>query len=312
MRWWPLALAGLVLAGAATAAAVLPGGVGILTPTMRGSGDSMSHGPPQPGILDDGDLGNYQVGLRFEDITTMVSARAADRPQVAGDWGDVLVFRANGQATVKDGTRMVVEHRALLWLEYDPATGTFDAPELGLTGLTAVTIPQVGTWDPAANAYARQDLTLELVQQTPAGPQYPLGQHSGWVTKGDHNQAVDQDPGRDGVALSALVKPEWVEGKLVRVVDQDQVVLDAVAGAGAALVLGGAVLLGWRWARRGAAPLAMPALLRAKCEACGTPWAELPFCGRCGAERAPRTRYASLEDREAARQTAVAKRGGRS
>lgn len=311
MRRWPVMLGVLALVGAGAAAVMLPGGLGAFQPTMRGSGDSMSHGAPQPGILDDGDLGNYVANPAFADITTMVRARQLGAPQVAGDWGDVLVFRPDGVAREQDGHRIVVEHRALVWVQYDPATGTFDVPELGLAGVRQLTIPEVGSWDPASDAYVRKDLTLTLVATVDGQAAYPFGQHSGWITKGDHNLAVDQDPGADGQALTALVKPEWVEAKLARVVDQEQVVFDAALGAGAALVIGGAAILGWHWARKdpaGAPSLRLPRL-RAKCDACGTPWAELPFCGKCGAERVANRRYATLEQMEQERLASVAKRG---
>lgn len=102
------------------------------------------------------------------------------------------------------------------------------------------------------------------------------------------------------------MRPEWVEARLLNVVDQDQVVFDGAVGAGAAMVLGGAALLGWQWARKGSpGSKAAGAAFRApKCDGCGLPWSDLAFCGRCGAERAPRTRYATPEALAAARASA--------
>lgn len=301
-RRWLATLALLAVVGGVLGIVAQTGGQLWLATTMRGSGDSMSHGPATQGILDDGDMGHYQKHPAFADILTMVTAREEGLEQVAGDWGDVLVYRADGQArTDRLGMRVLVEHRALLWLAYDEATGLFDAPELGLTGIREVTIPGVGTWDPEAGTYVRSDMRLVLVQDGPEGRTYPAGQHSGWVAKGDHNGALDQHPGADGKPLSTLVRPEWVEARLLNVVDQGQVVFDGAVGAGAAMVLGGAALLGWQWARKGS-PRA-PALGGAKC-GCGSAWSDLAFCGRCGAERAPRTRYASPEAMAAARASA--------
>lgn len=305
MRRWLVIVTVVALVGGAAAVLLMPGGLGLAEPTMRGSGDSMSHGERQAGVLDDGDLGNYQPNPAFEDITTMVAARAAGAPQVAGDWGDVLVFRPDGVAREEPGKRVLVEHRALVWVAYDPATGRFDVPELGLAGVREVTIPDVGAWDSAAGAYLRRDLTLTLVADDGT---YPAGRHSGWVTKGDHNLALDQAPGAGGAVLSQLVQPAWVEGRLLRVVDQEQVMLDAFAGVGAALLAGGLAIGGWMWLKRtgGLPSMAGLAPWRAASCACGATWGTLSFCARCGAERAPRTRYATPEALEAAR--AVARR----
>lgn len=318
-----VALAALLLGGFAAIVA-MPGSQEWFSAAVGGRGTSMSHGPePQAGVLDDGDLGNYQRFPPPEAVTPMMAARAAGLPPVAGEPGDVLLFRADGEARHELGRRVLVEHRALAWVAYDEATGLFDVPELGLDDVRAVTLRDVPYWDAEQGAYLRRDYTLVLVADGPAGATYPAGRHSGWVTKGDHNALLDQQPRGEAAPLSALVRPAWVEGRLVRVVDQDAMQRDVLVGVVLALLLGvGAVLV--RHLLRGTpilaprrsdpafdlepvkrplpgagAARAVGQLLRPACE-CGAAWGDMPFCAKCGAERHRRDRYASPEARAAA------------
>lgn len=296
-RAWHALLAGLVLAGVG-AGTVLAGDAGWLTKSLVGRGHSMSHGPePLPGVLDDGDLGRYRWGPGQGDITSMVAARAAGAPGPAGDFGDVVMYRPNGEARPEAGRRVLVEHRVLVWVELNASSGRFDAPELGLASVSSVTIPEVGTWDPALG-YVRRSFTLHLVVEGPEGLSYPAGRHSGWVTKGDHNPALDQDPRPGGPAVSQLVQPAWVEAQLVGVVDADSLVRDVALGVAAALVLGSAAVVAHKRLRRrgGARAVARDARPpRPRCGACREPWGELPFCARCGA--VPPRRSASPQER---------------
>lgn len=321
---------GLGLLAGIAAASMLPGAQDWFAPTLRGSGGSMSHGPePQPGVLDHGDLGNYQSGITGpEQVTTTLQAREEGRAPIAGDLGDVLIFRPNGAPSGGLTGRPLIEHRALAWVAYDAATGLFDVPELGLNDVRELPLASINAWDAERGAYLARDFVLTLVAESAEGARtYPAGQHSGWVTKGDHNDALDQQPGADGAVLSALVQPAWVSGKLTRVVDQDVISRDVLVGVVVAILLGvGALLLramltgkglGWSRSKQQAgqqgfvepayeAPRepSMPAkllkALRASCESCGTPFAELAFCMRCGADRHPTHRYGSTEARQAA------------
>jgi hypothetical protein len=324
-------LLSVLVVGGIFGLSMVPGSEAWFSTVSGGRGNSMSHGPSQAGILDDGDLGNYQRNPAPGDITPMVTAQAMGLAPIAGDHGDVITFRPDGEVRTELGRRILVEHRALVWVAYDEASGLFDVPELGLDDVARITIPSVGLWDEQAQAYVRKDYTLVLAEpQAEGGWAYPAGQHSGWVTKGDHNRGLDQSPGADGQPLSTLVQPAWVEGRLLRVVDQDAVVRDALVGTAVVLLLGVAFLLAKK-AYRGPPPKARLPLagddpfeplpktrgdplgdlvksFRASCEACGTPWRDQAFCLRCGAERAPKNRYGSREERDAAAARAAGRR----
>ena len=297
MARWPLfAIAALLMVSVASAA-VAPRASAWFSSAVATKGESMSHGAPLPGVLDDGDLGNYQHAPTQDQIHPLVAARAAQLAPIAGDQGDVLSFRPNGAAQQALGASVLVTHRALAFVAYDAATGLFDVPDLGLVGVTQVTVPDVGAWDSAQGAYVHRDATLVLAVATAAGLTYPAGQHSGYITKGDHDDRLDQAAAGATPARSQLVQPAWVEGRLVRVVDQEALVWQALLGVSIAVLVGAAWLLTKRIVREGkrvlrsdAGSLSAPEAGR-RCGECRAV-SDGAFCFRCGAERAPKTRYA--------------------
>jgi signal peptidase I len=137
-----------------------------------------------------------------------------------GEYGDVLLYSANGQGTTP------VIHRAILYLQWDPVTATYNATDLsglrcgnesgaiynssqdngcGVTGLS-------GTLDLYHIGWQSIEITLDL--ESPL-----LGEHSGYVTMGDNNllpvgctaNCVGGIPDQvDGT--STLVEPGWVIG----------------------------------------------------------------------------------------------------
>jgi hypothetical protein len=312
-------LAALAVVGVVAGALSLPGAGDWIASASVGSMRGMSHGSAsQAGILDDGDMGNYLRKPSADRITSQAAARSLGQAPIAGDLGDVIVFRPNGVVRLEANKPAFLEHRALAWVSYNATSGLFDVPELGLWSVGEVTLPDVGFVNPATGAYERGAFRLALVQETPEGRTYPAGMHSGWVTKGDREAFLDQALPEGGSAPvgSMLVQPSWVEAKLTRVIDGDTVVRDVFLGTGLVLV-GGVAWLRFRGRLRAGRPKAhgeespplvrrralrprkqpLAKLLRAACEDCQTPWGAEPFCVRCGAERYPRHRYATAPAR---------------
>lgn len=212
-----------------------------------GYGGSMQHGwRHQDGILDAFDTAEYVRESGRQDVTPMVDARARGGPFVAGDHGDVIVFSPGAGADHR------FQHRAIVWVEYNATSGLFDVPALGLGAVTSVRIGEVGRWEPVSDTYVRREAEVLLVRQGPSGRDYPAGAHSGWLTKGDRPGALDQDA-TYGPPTSPMVRPEWVLGKVSRVLDHDPflaMVLNGPAGtwmgAAVALVAGMATWFGMR------------------------------------------------------------------
>lgn len=182
--------------------------------------DSMQHGPNDVlGVINTGDLVLAQR-LPTDQITPYVVGVATGY-STYGEPGDVILYSANGQGSTP------IIHRALLYLQWDPSTSSYNATDLsglkcgtapgavyrttgtsndcGVTGLT-------GTLDLYNVGWRSVNVTLNLNSSL-------LGHHSGFVTMGDNNVVPtgcttncaqglpDQVDG-----LSQLVEPGWVVG----------------------------------------------------------------------------------------------------
>lgn len=217
----------------------------------EGWGASMEHSrTPQPGILDRWDTGVYTRNPPKESIVPLVEARATGGPYIAGDHGHVIVFEVVRTESRSYGG----EHRAIVWVEYNATSGRFDIPAMGLWSVGNVTIPDLGGWTgPVDDRYVRQAASVDLVG--PGGNvTYPIGQHSGWLTKGDRPGGFDQEAFGGTPPRFPIVRPEWVTARLDAVVDHDpgEVFLrNSVVGDGAVLCISAVgTLAGFRLHRR--------------------------------------------------------------
>ncbi len=180
---------------------------------------SMQHGSSDViGVINTGDLVLAQR-LPTNQITPYVVG-AQTGYSTYGEYGDVILYSANGQGSTP------IIHRAILFLEWDPVTTSYNATDLsglrcgnatgavystpgtlndcGLTGLT-------GTLDLYRIGWQSVDVSIDLASSG-------LGRHSGFVTMGDNNFVPvgcvtgctglpDQETG-----LSPLVEPGWIVG----------------------------------------------------------------------------------------------------
>ncbi|MBN2065882.1 MAG: S26 family signal peptidase [Candidatus Thermoplasmatota archaeon] len=157
------------------------------TPMVAIESGSMEH-PDSPfgrlGTIDAGDMVLLVKVTQKDDIITHGEAVATQdyTYHFYGDFGDVIVYRKDG-----DPSKDQIIHRAMCWLEYHEAYGTYTVEEYGIMNETSVTIVSLGL-----NAYRPT--------------------HSGFITQGDNphtNPTCDQVGGicRDPIKLS------WISGK---------------------------------------------------------------------------------------------------
>ncbi|HTP53570.1 MAG TPA: S26 family signal peptidase [Thermoplasmata archaeon] len=183
---------------------------------------SMQHGyQDQVGLINAGDLVLAEKVPLSSIVPYVVGYR--DGVHTYGEPGDVLLYHPNGN------TRSTpIVHRAILYLQWDPATMAYNATDLqglpcgngsnrtpgelyytgagsgqcGTTDLTGtISLYGVG-WNSSAPT-----ITLDLVDTA-------YGRHSGFLTLGDHNLRWDQYPTNGGTtpSLSSLVEPGWILG----------------------------------------------------------------------------------------------------
>lgn len=100
-----------------------------------------------------------------------------------GDYGDVIIYKPMGRED-----RVPIIHRAVCWIEYDEKNGTYTVEEYGIYDATSITIPELGLYNVRFN-------------------------HSGFITKGDHNDFCDQHPILKNEICPEPVKLEWIIGK---------------------------------------------------------------------------------------------------
>ncbi len=188
--------------------------------------DSMQHGSTDVlGVINTGDLVLAQripTGQITPYLVGMTSGYST-----YGEYGDVVLYLPNGQGTTP------IIHRAILFLEWDPAVAGYNATEL--SGLPCGTGPgdvystpgtPAGDGRPAGCGVTGLAGTLDLyrigwqsvnISLDLSSPE--LGEHSGFVTMGDYNFNHGCTPAVDcvgltdqGTGLSELVEPGWIVG----------------------------------------------------------------------------------------------------
>ncbi len=184
--------------------------------------DSMQHGYTDiVGLINTGDLVLAQK-IPANQITDYVMGMKTGY-STYGEYGDVLLYHPNGAGSTP------IIHRAILYLVWNPAYGTYSAPELqglpcgasptafyktpgtagecGTTNLTSLNLTHIG--------WKSVPVVIDLQSSM-------LGDHSGYLTMGDNNfdptgcvpstvactGFPDQLPG----GFSSLVEPGWIIG----------------------------------------------------------------------------------------------------
>jgi signal peptidase len=100
-----------------------------------------------------------------------------------GDWGDVIIYRPLGRDDVSQ-----IIHRAMCWVEVENngTETTYTIEEYGVHNQESITIPELGLHSSR-----------------------PSWSHSGYLTKGDNNNVIDQVSN----ICPEPIQVEWISGK---------------------------------------------------------------------------------------------------
>jgi signal peptidase len=188
--------------------------------------NSMQHGSDDVlGVINTGDIVLVKAVNVPSGVNTYVGSETSGY-STYGELGDVIVYHPNG-----DSSSTPIIHRAILWLDWNAATGNYAAPSLfplkcGPQG-DYVTYPSGGSpseavcpTSPSTPLQPNLELfhvgwqsavvTIKLDQLGAL----PGNQHSGYITMGDNNFAVAGAGNFDqnGCDISCIVEPSWVVG----------------------------------------------------------------------------------------------------
>jgi signal peptidase len=151
---------------------------------------SMEH-PDSPfgrlGTIDAGDMVLVQKVTKRTDVVPhggpIEGTQAENGEKTYGDYGDVIIYKPLGRTDVSQ-----IIHRCMCWVDVYENNGetTYTIVDYGFYNATTLTIPQLGLQN-----------------------YHPQWTHSGFLTKGDNNEVIDQ--------ISDIcpepVQVDWVSGK---------------------------------------------------------------------------------------------------
>ncbi len=151
---------------------------------------SMEH-PNSPfgrlGTIDAGDMVLVVKVTKRSDVVPhggpIAGAEAQNGLRTYGDYGDVIIYKPLGRNDVSQ-----IIHRAMCWVDVYVANGrtTYTIRDYGIYNTTSLNIPELGLYN--------------------RDPQWT---HSGFLTKGDHNDVIDEITD----ICPEPVKVEWISGK---------------------------------------------------------------------------------------------------
>jgi len=151
---------------------------------------SMEHpNPPfgRLGTIDAGDMVLVQTVTKRSDVIPhggpILGAEAENGWQTYGDYGDVIIYKPLGRTDVSQ-----IIHRAMCWVDVETTHGrtTYTIIDYGIYNETSLTISQLGLYN-----------------------RDPGWTHSGFLTKGDNNEIIDQITD----ICPQPIKVEWISGK---------------------------------------------------------------------------------------------------
>jgi len=194
---------------------------GVWPPMVVVESGSMMHADTESalGVIDTGDLTLTKRVARETDITTYLQG-AKTGYRTYGSFGDVLIYSKNGH---NEPGQVPIIHRAITRAVVNSTNADcFDFPEVGgaqsyCRDSGTLDLGPVWTWDRAHAGGAQPNLTIDLTRIVQSLGGYF---HDGFITKGDHNDRIDQGnlpaspvAGHPGTAVVQPVLFEWVVGK---------------------------------------------------------------------------------------------------
>ncbi|MBN1539253.1 MAG: S26 family signal peptidase [Candidatus Thermoplasmatota archaeon] len=168
------------------------------------------------GVIDTGDLVFVKkLGEGRGPVTYVEGVMSGHRTY--DSYGDVIIFRPNGNET-----RTAIIHRAVVWIEFNSSTyntetgqgGGYDVPSLGLRNIMDRFIIKDYEWPERSSGGIREINVATILYKF---RMYGVVPHSGFLTKGDDNEDIDQTSSFGGSEPSWIqpVKREWIIGKSV-------------------------------------------------------------------------------------------------
>ncbi|MGA1866106.1 MAG: S26 family signal peptidase [Thermoplasmatota archaeon] len=168
------------------------------------------------GVIDTGDLVFVKKLGDGRDPVTYVEGVVSGH-RTYDSYGDVIIFRPNGNET-----RTAIIHRAVVWIEFNSSTyntetgqgGGYDIPSLGLRNVMDRFTIENYEWPQRSNGGAREINVGTILYKF---RMYSLVPHSGFLTKGDDNEDIDQTSSFGGSEPSWIqpVERDWIIGKSV-------------------------------------------------------------------------------------------------
>jgi signal peptidase len=168
------------------------------------------------GTIDTGDL--VFVKKLSDDESPITYVEGVDKDyRKYGSYGDVIIFRPNGNES-----RTAIIHRAAIWIEFNSSSynnetrdgGGYNVPSLGLRNIVTTFTIEKYEWPKRPES---RDEIVDVRTILNRFKSLGMAPHSGYLTKGDDNDHVDQTSSFGG-AEPAWIKPvkkEWIIGKSV-------------------------------------------------------------------------------------------------
>lgn len=199
--------AGIALVFVASILLAMYAYTGLWPPLVVVESNSMMHSEENVsyvGVIDTGDLVLVKSVDSASDIEAYIDGYSSGH-STYGDYGDVVIYRVNGNEL---GTPII--HRAIIYLETNEDGASFRAEALRYLdkadGKWSTSDPD-DTWDHLTSELRIYDVGFQ--SETVRIDTNRLDLSSGFITKGDHNDFVDQD----SISRNTPVKASWVVGK---------------------------------------------------------------------------------------------------
>jgi signal peptidase len=177
---------------------------GLWPPLVVIESNSMMHSEENTsyvGVIDTGDMVLVKDVDRVGDIETYVEGFVSGH-RTYGDFGDVLIYNSGG-----DSSSTPIIHRAMLYLE-ENGDGTYTCEALQyLPEDKWRTSDSRDTWDSLSSTLTILDVGYRDLLVV-IGVDRLHG--TGFITKGDHNSAIDQS---QSISSYRPVELDWVVGK---------------------------------------------------------------------------------------------------
>jgi len=168
------------------------------------------------GVIDTGDLVFVKkLGEDESPVTYVEGVKSGYRSY--SSYGDVIIFRPNGNES-----RTAIIHRAVIWIEFNSTTynnetrlgGGYDIPSLGLRNVMDDFTIENYEWPRRIGGGDRVVKVATILYKFRVNGLEP---HSGFLTKGDDNDDIDQTSSFGGTEPAWIqpVKKEWIIGKSV-------------------------------------------------------------------------------------------------